>query len=196
MKISPVLRWGAIVVPLLSVCGCARPVISITGISTASQIPKSGQVHPYPNSSEKDDSHGPYHVLHIESEDDISTLAIRYTHHLYFSLTPCSQTERGYALWNGGVFIDARANATTSGNNRTGPKLNRYMVHIPIRVEPIIRNVRKYGALDTKSYLARANSEDVCVRMGGGQMWAASLLSNSVKTPLRFDEKTGLSVVN
>jgi len=195
MKIFRVLHWAAIVIPLMSICGCTSHVtISISGISTASQIAESGQVHKYPNMPEKDDNRGPYYVLYIESEDDIAKLSSEHTHHLYFSLMPCSQTEHGYELWNGGVFIDSRATSATSAINSTGQKVHRYMVHIPIRAEQIIRNVHRYGALDAKSYLARADKENLCVRMGGGQMGGGSLFSNSVKTPLHFDEKAGLSV--
>lgn len=195
MKIFWLLRWAAMLIPLMSICGCtSRVTISISGISTANQIAESGQVHMYPNLPEKDDNRGPYYVLYLESVDDIAKLSSDHAHHLFFQLTPCSQTEHGYELWNGGVFIDSRATSATSAINSGGLKVHRYMVHIPIRAEQINRNVQRYGALDAKSYLARAEKDNLCVRMGGGQMWGGALFSNSVKTPLHFDEKAGLSV--
>ncbi|MFZ6779204.1 hypothetical protein ACO0LD_20445 [Undibacterium sp. Ji83W] len=195
MTILRVSQWGVIIITFLSLCSCTRHVtISITGLSTTDKIPESGQVHEYPNLPEKDDQLGPYYVLYIESEDDIPKLASEFTHHLYFSLIPCSQAESGYELWGGGVFIDSGENSVASAISSTGHKANRYKVHIPIKAEPIIQLVHGIGALDVKSYLGRVYKEDLCVRIGGGQMGGGALLSNSVKTPLHFDGEAGFSV--
>lgn len=195
MAILRVSHWGAILTTILFLCGCASKLtISTAGISTTDRIPESGQVHEYPNLPENDHQLGPYHVLYIESEDDVPQLASKFTHHLYFSLIPCSQTEHGHELWNGGVFIDSRTNTASNATSGIGRNVNRYMVHIPIRAEPIIRHIQSIGALDAKRYLDRANKEDLCVRIGGGQMWGYGLFSNSVKTQLHFDDTAGFSV--
>lgn len=195
MKIFNTPRWGMAAITLLFLCGCAnRFTISIAGISTADQIPENGQVHGYRNLPEVDRHLGPYYVLHIASEDDVSKLATEFTHHLYFSLIPCSQTEHGYDLWSGGVFTDSGEMAATNAASSTTRNVNRYRIHIPVQANAIIRHVHGIGALDADRYLGRASKEDLCVRMGGGQMWGTSLFSNSVKTPLHFDGKAGFSI--
>lgn len=195
MAIFRLYQWAAILFALLFISACANKFsISTTGISITDRMQESGQVHAYPNMPEKYHQLGPYYVLHIVTEDDVPNLASKLTHHLYFSLIPCSQTEHGYELWNGGVFIDARTDSGTNARSGNGRNLNRYVVHIPVKAEQIIRHVHGVGALDAKRYLARASQEDLCVRMGGGQMWGASLSSNSARTQLHFDEKAGFSV--
>ncbi|BBB68867.1 hypothetical protein UNDYM_4614 [Undibacterium sp. YM2] len=196
MKILRVSQWGVIIITLLALCSCTKRVtISMAGLSTTDKIPESGQVHEYPNLPEKDDGIGPYYVLYIESEDDIPKLASEFTHHLYFSLIPCSESESAYGLWGGGVFMDSGANSAASSVSGTGHSANRYKIHIPIKADPIIQHIQGIGALDFKSYLGRANKEDSCVLIGGGQMWGGTLFSNTVKTPLHFDSETGFSVV-
>jgi len=189
------IRGPATVLLFSFLCGCgSRVAISVTSVATAIRLPESGQVHGYPNMPEEDRQRGPYYVLHLESEDDLAQLAPKYTHHLFFTLMPCSQTERGYQMWEGGVFIDAGPAAASSAAKSSGNRVNRYVVHIPMRAAPILGQVRRFGALDVERYLARAKQEDLCIRMGGGQIWGAFLSSNAAKTPLHFDENTGLSI--
>lgn len=195
MKTVRLLLQRSIVITVLFLCGCASSfTISFAGISTTGQIPKSGQVHAYRNLPEVDRQLGPYYVLQIESEDDISKLATELTHHLYFSLIPCSQTEHGYDLWSGGVFNGSGADADAKATSNPARTLNRYRIHLPIKADAIIRHVHGIGALDADRYLDRASKEKLCVRMGGGQMWGGSLFSNSIRTPLQFDGKAGFSV--
>lgn len=176
--------------------GCSRHLtINFEGISSVDVIHGGSQVHQYLGLPDQDIKNGPFHVIYFSTKSDLEGMAKEYTHHLYFSLIPCSQSDHGYALWSGGVFrVSVELDRFDKMQGSPQPKA-LYSIHVPKKSDAIIRFVKGFGALNADQYLKTAVNDNLCVRVGGAQMWPVSLLSNNLKVPFSFATDSGISEV-
>jgi hypothetical protein len=122
-------------------------------------------------------------------KEDLEPLAEKRTHHLYFELLPCSQRGHGFTLITGTVFVATEDERKTI-LGRSESEEHLYKVHIPLDLRRIIEVASSQGALDLPGYLRQAETDGLCVRVGGAQMVGLALFSNMVQAPLAIRDNS------
>ena len=165
--------------------GCTTYVAVINeGYAIVAQEPSVGRVHPYPGLPGTPRP-GPRVAVFLSTTADLRRLAKSHTHHLYFELLPCSQTDHRYSLYTGDVFeATEREHASVLGAGAM-PDQRLYKVHLPLDYARIVDEAGGYGTIDLTAYLESARRDGTCMRLGGATMWGVSALwSNRIAAPL------------
>jgi hypothetical protein len=171
---------------LILVAGCtAHFKITPLGHTIVESEPSEGAVYPYPwRHQPPPPQSGPLLAVYLATVADLEVMAKKRTHHLYFTLQPCSQKSHRFDLFSGSVFAATeKERSTMLPDPASEQKL--YKVHVPLDPQRIFRMVNGYGGLeDVRAYLRTAEKDGLCVRVGGGQMWGLAMFSNLASAPL------------
>jgi hypothetical protein len=144
------------------------------------------RVHPYITGFPVKSIKGPHLAVFFSVSNKIEEWSEKYTHHLYYSLTPCNQRSHSYDLWSGSVFFavqeELRKFDKVSENDTV------LKIYLPLEITRVKNHVKVDGGLDGEKYIAESVSKSLCIRIGGGKMWrTASMWSNLMKVPVEFD---------
>lgn len=184
-----------LVLMLSLVAGCSKRVMIVNrGHLIAQQVPTLGAIHPYPGLPIEHED-GPLLAVFLSSNEDIDRLSRKLTHHLYFELLPCSQTAHGPSLFEGTVFMATQDERQKWLASSELTSKNLYKVYVPLDGHRIMKSLVDYRTLDVPRYLETSRQDGLCLRLGGGQMYGASLFSNLVSAPLSL-QGTSLIVID